>query len=95
MRRPAQFRPVPPYLGGVHVTGITKDCNSVVVGSVTVKLFQTSNDLLISTTTSDAVTGAYDFPVQNNAATYYVVCYKTGVPDIAGTSVNTLTGVQP
>ena len=41
--------------------------------------------------TSDA-NGYYEFRTAIPAELYYVVAYKAGAPDVAGTTVNTLTG---
>lgn len=84
--------PMPGAPSGLHISGITKDSTGVVLGSCTVKLFRTVDDLLMETVTSDAVTGAYSFASVGLSETYYVVAYKAGSPDVAGTTVNTLVG---
>lgn len=70
------------------ITGVTKDSTGAVLGSVTVDLFDTASDTIRGTTVSDA-TGNYLVDAQIDA-TYYLVGYKSGAPDVAGTSVNTL-----
>lgn len=73
------------------ISGVTKDSSGVPIGSCAVKLFRTSDDLLMQTTVSDPTTGAYSFGAVGSA-NMYVVAYKAGSPDVAGTTVNTLVG---
>lgn len=75
-----------------YIAGVTKDSTGAALGGCTVKLFRTSDDVWIATTTSDG-SGNYSFTVPNTATTYYVVAYKAGSPDVTGTTVNTLLGV--
>lgn len=75
-----------------RIVGITRDSTGAVLGSCVVKLYRTSDDTLLQTTTSDAVTGAYEFRGTSPVLTQYGVSYKTGSPDVAGTTVNTLVG---
>ena len=81
----------PGAFGSKHIRGVTRDSGGAALASCTVKLFRTSDDFLIATTTSDG-SGNYDFPVQNDNATYYVVAYKSGAPDVSGTTTNSLAG---
>jgi hypothetical protein len=71
------------------ITGVTRDSTGAVLGSCTVHLFRTSDDVKVDTTTSDA-SGNYSFVRIADATTYYCVAYKAGSPDVAGTTVNTL-----
>lgn len=73
------------------ITGVTKDSTGAALASVTVDLFDTAGDVLRATTTSDA-NGNYLVDGQIDT-TYYLVAYKTGAPDVAGTTVNTLVAV--
>lgn len=73
------------------ITGVTKDSTGAVLGLVTVDLFETAGDVLRGTTTSDA-NGNYLLDGQINN-TYYLVAYKAGAPDVAGTTVNTLVAI--
>ena len=84
-----------PVMQGVswNIAGITKDSTGAVLGSCTVHLFYTGPDQFISATTSDSSTGAYSFKIGPTAGPFYVVAYKAGSPDVAGTTVNTLTPV--
>lgn len=73
----------------LHVRGVTKDSTSTPLGGVTVSLFLTSTNALLGTTVSDG-SGNYDFPLFTPVGPFYVVAYKAGSPDVAGTTVNTL-----
>lgn len=71
-------------------TGVTRDSSGAVLGNAIVQLIHTSDDALIQQTTSDA-SGNYELysPYSDG---HYIVGYKAGSPDVAGTTVNTLTG---
>jgi hypothetical protein len=75
------------------ISGITKDSTGAILGSCVVELYNTRTDLPLEKVTSDASTGAYSFSSVGGGQTYYVVAYKAGAPDVAGTTVNTLVGV--
>ena len=78
--------------GGCYTTylnGVTRDSAGNPVGNVALDLFQ--GDRVIASTTSDA-SGNYSF-VQPGSGPNYIVAYKVGSPDIAGTTVNTLAAV--
>lgn len=77
----------------LRIVGVTKDGTGAIIGSATVKLYRTVDDLLMDLCVSDAVTGAYSFSAIGLAETYYAVAYKAGAPDLSGTTVNTLVGV--
>ena len=87
-RRPLFATTVPTQF---FISGVTKDSTGTILGSCTVKLFRTSDDRWFETVTSDATTGAYRFGGVGSA-NCYVVAYKAGSPDVAGTTVNTLVG---
>lgn len=76
-----------------QIAGTTVDSLGLPLGSCVVQLFRTGDDTLVSELTSD-VLGAFQFVLSANAGTFYVVAYKTGVTDVAGTSVNTLVAVE-
>lgn len=83
--------PLPPTY--FRITGITKDSTGAVLGNCVVDWFNTADDRLLGTTTSDA-NGFYEFRSAGQPPNaYYLVAYKQGSPDVAGTTVNTLTGV--
>lgn len=73
------------------LSGITKDSSGSILGSCVVQLFITANDLLVTETISDASTGSYSFNILVSGP-FYIVAYKAGSPDVAGTTVNTLLG---
>lgn len=72
--------------------GVTRDQYGSIMGNCVVKLFRTSDDLLIDQTTSDPTTGAFLLNTAYYPTTHYIVAYKAGSPDVAGASVNTLIG---
>ena len=74
----------------LHVLGVTQDSTSTPIGGVTVSLFLTSTNTLLGQTISDG-SGNYDFPLFTPVGPFYIVAYKAGSPDVAGTTVNTLT----
>lgn len=76
--------------GWLKFTGVTRDSGGSVLGNTLVQLFHTSDDAFIQQQTTDA-TGAYDVysPYSDG---HYLVAYKAGSPDVAGTTVNTITG---
>ena len=73
------------------ISGQTKDSTGAILGGCHVDLFRTSSDLLQEETTSNS-DGYYFFKSPYRTVTYYCVAYKAGSPDVAGTTVNTLTG---
>jgi hypothetical protein len=73
------------------ITGVTKDSTGAALGGCTLRLFNAASHVLAQTTISDA-SGNYSFVV-DKTQTWYVVSYKGGAPDVAGTSVNTLAGL--
>ena len=75
----------------LSISGITKDSVGSVLGGCVVKLYRTVDDALVGTTMSDVTTGEYKFYASPYAA-HYLVAYKAGSPDVAGTTVNTLVG---
>ena len=82
------------------ISGVTKDLNGAVLGSCIVDLYRIFDPTEASQppaewyarTTSDASTGAYSFSVASNGWTFQAISYKAGGPDVAGITVNTLTG---
>jgi len=75
------------YKSNSALTGVTRDSSGAVLGSCKVVLYS-SIDVVIASMYSDA-SGNFSF---RNPGTgpFYLVAYKTGSPDVAGTSVNTL-----
>lgn len=78
------------HLGWKTISGVTRDTNGAVLGGVNVHCFRTADDLLIYQSTSD-VGGIYAVYTYDTGA-HYLVAYKSGTPDLSGTTANTLTG---
>ena len=74
-----------------RLSGVTRNSEGLPVDGVTVNLFLTATDQQVLTTVSNAA-GEFVFDVMPPGL-YYLVAYKTGSPDIAGTTVNTLTTI--
>lgn len=73
------------------ITGNTKDSTGSNLGGCTVRLFNTATNVQEQVTTSNAATGAYSFIVDKTQG-YYEVAYKSGSPDVAGSTKNNLLG---
>lgn len=71
-----------------RVAGYTIDSDGAILGSCVVKLFRTSDDLLIDTATSDS--NGYYTLCATVGGPFYVIAYKAGNPDVSGTTVNSL-----
>lgn len=72
------------------LSGVTRDNTGVILGGVTVDLYTELDKTCIASTVSDATTGTYSFSVPSNGWPLFLRIYKTGSPDVAGTSVNGL-----
>ena len=72
------------------LTGVTKDATGTMLAACLVRSFVSATKDYISQTTSDG-SGAYIVSVPV-AVTCFLVAYKAGSPDVAGTTVNTLVG---
>lgn len=72
------------------IGGITKDSTGAVLPLCQVLLFVTKTKAFVAETQSDDV-GAYLFTTDGSGEQYFVVSYKAGSPDVAGTTLNTLT----
>lgn len=68
----------------------TKNSSGVALPSCVVDAFRTSDDVKMDGVVSDA-SAQYEISVYTDE-THYVVAYKAGSPDVAGTTVNTLVG---
>lgn len=86
-----ELRPYPPTYFSIR--GVTKDSAGAVLGGCVVNWFDTATNVKLGTITSDA-NGVFEFRTAGQPpTTYYLVAYKSGSPDVAGTTVNTLYGV--
>lgn len=72
-------------------TGITRDANGTAVATCIVKLFRTSDDVLLDTQISDTL-GQFLLSTPYYPDAHYIVAHKTASPDIDGVTVNTLVG---
>lgn len=72
------------------IVGITRDRYGTPLAGCTVRVFRSSDGALVNETVSDA-NGAFIGNVYDGS-TYFLVTYKAGVPDVFGTTVNTLIG---
>lgn len=73
-----------------RLVGVTKDSGGSTLGQCVVQAFRSVDGAFITQTMSDA-NGNYDLRVPTLDAVY-LVAYKAGAPDVAGTTVNTLVG---
>ena len=78
------------FKGSFTISGTTKDSAGAALGSCAVHLYQTGSDIEIGETVSDG-SGLFSFTLGNNSGYFYIVAYLPGSPDVAGTTVNTLT----
>lgn len=82
--------PLPPTY--FRIAGTTRDATGAALGTCVVDLFRTSDDVKLDSVTSDAE-GLFEFRTAGQPPNaYYLVAYKAGSPDVAGTTVNTLVG---
>lgn len=82
------FRSVPFSTLNVTITGITKDSAGAALAACQVQLFRTVDDAFVQEVTSDGA-GAYVL-TPTVSGPFYIVAYKAGSPDVAGTTLNTL-----
>lgn len=91
-----------PRLAALFISGVTRNNTGAAVGDCSVYLYRTSGlaeelwltkpENLVQTVISDG-SGNFTFrPVNNGNGPYKIVSYKAGVPDLAGTTVNTIVG---
>lgn len=78
------------YTRPYYIYGQIFDVNGNPVVGATITSFVTATNAQDGTTVSNA-DGTYQVPCYNRTATHYVAAYKSGSPDVAGESVNTLT----
>jgi len=85
------FSPIPAVFAyGATISGTTKDANGNALASCALVLYRTADDSIAARGVSDA-SGVYRLGA-STALVHYLVAYKAGSPDVAGTSVNTLVG---
>lgn len=71
------------------VIGVARDQYGSIIVGMTMKLYRTSTDEMVSTIVSDG-NGAYLLTTPYYPDAHYIVGYKAGFPDIYGTTVNTI-----
>lgn len=89
MRRRPLFKSLQ-FTGSYTVSGVTRDSTGATLAGCTISLFNANSSVLMATTVSDGA-GAYSFAVGLNQPVF-LVAYKAGAPDVAGTTIN---GVIP
>ena len=75
----------------MYLSGLSKNNTGGILGNCQVLIFRTEDKSLAGETTSDA-DGNWSILMLKGGPFFYVE-YKTGSPDVAGTSLNTLTPV--
>lgn len=76
------------------ILGTCKDSAGAAVANAIVQSFRTSDDSFLYEVTG-AEDGTYRVPTPHpSPTTHYLVAYKSGSPDIAGTTVNTLVSTN-
>ena len=102
-RPPADFLVMAPLMKPIRylITGVTKDSTGTPLGGCAVQVYETLPGImpmepggrLVNMGTSDA-NGNYSLEVHSlPGCRFRVDAYKAGAPDVAGTTVNTLTPV--
>jgi hypothetical protein len=71
-------------------SGTTRDVYGTAILGATVCLFRSANGALVDTVISDATTGAFVITTPYWPDAHFIVASKSGVPDVAGTTVQTL-----
>lgn len=80
---------IEPTFGQFEIRGYTRNSAGAVLGLCVVDLFESATDLKLDTTVSDEL-GYFSFRSPINSRFCYMVAYKPGSPDVAGTTVDTL-----
>lgn len=78
--------------GNRELRGVSRDSVGVALGSCRVMLFRTEDNSFVKETTSDG-SGNWAMSVMS-AGAFFIVYYKAGGTDLAGTTKNNLTTVQ-
>lgn len=76
----------------MRLSGVTRDSAGAALGLCNVHVFRTEDNSFIGETTSDA-NGVWSMPMLVGGPFFFVV-YKSGAPDVAGISVNTIVASQ-
>ena len=81
-----------PTQPALYISGVTKDSTGAPLANCVVTLYRTANDVCVEEITSDG-SGNYAFSPVGLGQLYYIVAYKAGSPDVAGTTRNDLVGI--
>lgn len=76
-------------LGSLGFSGVTRDANNSPLGGMTVRLFRTSDSTLVGTAVS-RYDGSYNMSTPYPGEDHFLVCHKSGSPEVAGASQSTL-----
>lgn len=71
------------------LTGTTRDSAGSPLGNAVVAIYLTAGDVWLRDCTSD-LAGYYEAFSQFSGQNHYLLAYKAGAPDVAGTTVTTL-----
>jgi hypothetical protein len=71
------------------INGTSRDSSGAILGNCIVELFVTNTDVRLERTLSNA-DGLFYFKSPALGVNHYIVAYKTGAPDVSGTTLNTL-----
>lgn len=80
------------FRGNFSITGTAYDSNNATVSEARIELHDSRSVYEYAETVSDG-SGNYSFTVPWNSSQYQILAYKTGSPDIAGVTVDTLIPV--
>lgn len=75
--------------GQLGFSGVARDGNNSPVGGMTVRLFRTADSSLVATVVSRA-DGSYNISTPYAGEDHFIVCHKSGSPELAGASQTTL-----
>ena len=89
--RTRPFRSPPLSTKNETISGVTRDSAGAALGACIVQLFRTPSDSAAQEIISDA-SGNFSFD-NPGSGPFYIVAYKAGAPDLAGTTVNTIVAV--
>lgn len=76
-------------LGSLGFSGVTRDANNSPIGKMTMRLFRTSDSALVGTAVS-RYDGSYNMSTPYAGEDHFLVCHKSGSPEVAGASQSTL-----
>lgn len=89
---PSDYTPRTADFGGngtIGFSGVTRDLRNSPVGGVTVRLFRSADSQLAAVGVSRN-DGSYNIATPYAGEEHFLVCHKSGSPEIAGASIATL-----